>query len=213
MAGVCARAADAKNSVVNVAKIFLISSPLVADRHRSVNNIHVNYRHGNSTLTELDLRNRHVVSYIVHLLQPYHRNLGKRIVKTPKLYFCDTGLASSLLSVQGSQHAAIHPRRPALFETLVVVELLKQRLNAGLRPNLYFWRDNVGRDVDVVIEEGNDLVPIEIKSGLTVNTDLLTPMTRWIKYAGTAAKNPTVVYGGGEAFTRSGARFVPWDNL
>ncbi len=152
-------------------------------------------------------------SYIVHLLQPYHRNLGKRVVKTPKLYFCDTGLACSLLSVQGSQHTAIHPHRAALFETLVVAELLKRRLNAGLRSNLYFWRDNIGTEVDVVIEEGLRLVPIEIKSGLTVNTDLLAPMTRWMKYAGAAAKTPTVVYGGGEAFTRSGARFVPWSEL
>lgn len=152
-------------------------------------------------------------SYIVHLLQPYHSNLGKRVVKTPKLYFCDTGLACSLLSVQGSQHTAIHPHRAALFETLVVAELLKRRLNAGLRSNLYFWRDNIGTEVDVVIEEGHRLVPIEIKSGMTVNTDLLAPMTRWIKWAGTAVKNPSVVYGGGEAFTRSATRFVPWNKL
>lgn len=152
-------------------------------------------------------------SYIVHLLQPHHRNLGKRVVKTPKLYFCDTGLACSLLSVQGSQHAAIHPHRAALFETLVVSELLKRRWNSGLRSNRYFWRDNIGTEVDVIIEEGNALVPIEIKSGMTVNPDILAPMKLWTKYAGAAAKNPSVVYGGVEAFTRSGTRFVPWDKL
>ena len=152
-------------------------------------------------------------SFVVHLLPPYHRNLGKRVVKTPKLYFCDTGLACNLMSVQDAQHLAIHPQRAAIFETLIVSELLKQRLNAGLRSNLYFWRDNIGTEVDVIIEEGDRIVPIEIKSGQTVTSDFVGPLTRWLKYAGSAAKNPGVVYGGHEAYKRTGIRFLPWRDL
>lgn len=149
-------------------------------------------------------------SYIVHLLQPHHRNFGKRVVKTPKLYFCDTGLACSLLSIQDSAHAAIHPQRAALFETLIVGEMLKRRLNEGLRSNLYFWRDNIGTEIDVVVEEGHQLVPVEIKSGQTVTADFAAPLNRWLKYAGTGAKNPTIVYGGSGRYVRSRVTFVPW---
>jgi len=99
-------------------------------------------------------------SYIIHLLQPHHENLGKRLIKSPKLYFHDPGLAAFLMGIQDAEHLAIHSARAALFETLVVSEFLKQRFNAGLRSNLYFWRDNIGTEVDVLVEDERGLFPI-----------------------------------------------------
>ena len=152
-------------------------------------------------------------SYVAFLLPPHHRNFGKRLVKTPKLYFHDTGLAAALLNVQGVDHMAVHPARPALFETLVVNEYLKGCFNRGLGSNLYFWRDNVGTEVDLLIERGAALDPLEIKSGQTVNDEFFSGLRRWMGYAGRESGSPALVYGGEENFRRSGVRVVAWRNL
>lgn len=149
-------------------------------------------------------------SYILFLLQPHHQNFGKRLVKTPKLYFHDTGLAAALLGVQDTEHMTVHPARPALFETFVVNEFLKARYNAGLASNLYFWRDNVGNEVDIVTEIGPLLHPVEIKSGRTLTEDAFAGLGRWLKYAGKKSAVPTLVYGGEESFERSGIRVRSW---
>lgn len=109
--------------------------------------------------------------YVVFLLQPHHQIFGKRLVKTPKLYFHDTGLAAYLMGIADAQHLSIHSARGALFENWVVSELLKSRLNQGLNANLYFWRNNTGEEVDVLIEQGEKLTPVEVKSGKTFNAD------------------------------------------
>ena len=106
-------------------------------------------------------------SYIVTLLQPHHRNFGKRLVKTPKLYFHDTGLAAWLLGIRDATTLNTHAARGALFENYVISELMKQRLNAGRPSDLYFWRDNLGNEVDVLIESAQGLQALEIKSGST----------------------------------------------
>ncbi|MBI4838660.1 MAG: ATP-binding protein, partial [Nitrospirae bacterium] len=98
-------------------------------------------------------------SYLVFLLYPHHRNFGKRLVKSPKLYFYDTGLAAWLLNIQDAGHLSVHPARSSLFESLVVSELLKARFNRGLVSNLFFWRDNTGIEVDIVAEKGDRLIP------------------------------------------------------
>ena len=102
-------------------------------------------------------------SYLVMRLQPYHRNFGKRLVKTPKLYFLDVGLMSWLMGVQDAQSLATHASRGAMFETFVISELVKDRFNAGRPADFYFWRDNVGHEVDVVYEGPGGLQAIEIK--------------------------------------------------
>jgi hypothetical protein len=129
-------------------------------------------------------------SYIVFLLQPHHRNLGKRIVKMPKLYFLDTALAASLMGIQTTAQLAIHPLRGALFETLIVSEFLKARFNAGFASNLFFWRDNVGLEVDLLLDEPEGLLPIEIKSSATVTDDLFKGLRKWLAIAGDAARLP-----------------------
>lgn len=149
-------------------------------------------------------------SYILHLLQPHHRNFRKRLVKTPKLYFVDTGLACWLLGIQTPAQLASHPQRGALFETWVVGELLKARCNKGLESNLYFWRDRSGHEVDVLIEEADRLVPVEIKAGQTVARDYFRNLEQWKKLAGRVSGKAWLVYGGDKGQTRLGGEVVPW---
>lgn len=151
--------------------------------------------------------------YIVFRLAPHHRNLGKRVVKTPKLYFYDTGLAANLLAIQDAAHLSIHPMRAALFETLVVSEWLKRRYNAGLTTNLYFWRDNVGTEVDIIVEEGGVQRPIEIKSSHTVIAELFAGLKKWLRYAGAQATTAMLVYAGDESYTRAGIEVRSWRRL
>jgi len=133
-------------------------------------------------------------SFVVFRLQPYHKNFNKRIVKMPKLYFYDTGLASTLLGIQNSDQIDIHPFRGALFENLVVVDMLKTRFNKAKTTNLYFWRDNVGNEIDILIDKGLTITPIEIKSGQTVTKDYFKGVKYWNKL--TKEEGGFVVYGG-----------------
>lgn len=151
--------------------------------------------------------------YVVFLLQPHHQNFGKRLVKTPKLYFHDTGLAAFLLGIRDAEHLSIHSARGALFENFVVSELIKHRYNQGLPSNLYFWRNNTGDEVDVVIEQGEKLLPLEIKSGQTFNADFLTGINKWMKIAGNVALTPQLVYGGSEQMTRNGVEVRSWKQI
>jgi len=151
--------------------------------------------------------------YVVFLLQPHHRNFGKRLVKTPKLYFHDTGLAAYLMGMADAQHLSIHSARGALFENWVISELLKQRFNQGLPANLYFWRNNTGEEVDVVVEQGEQLMPVEVKSGQTFHADFLSGLTKWARYAGDTALPAHLVYGGDSSMTRSGVAVHGWRNI
>lgn len=149
-------------------------------------------------------------SYILFLLLPHHRNFNKRLVKTPKLYFYDTGLAAWLLGIQNSDQLSIHPLRGALFETWAIGELLKGRYNRSLPSNLFFWRDNTGNEVDVIVDKGLTLIPIEIKSGRTINPDFFTGLKKWTSWAGAEAGKPYLIYGGDETRKREAAEVVSW---
>ena len=149
-------------------------------------------------------------SYVVFLLQPHHQNFGKRLVKTPKLYFVDTGLAAFLLGIRDPQHLSIHSARGALFENFVISELLKRRYNQGLPSNLFFWRNNAGDEVDLLIEQGEQLIPVEIKSGQTFSSDFLVGLQKWMRLAGETCLAPRLVYGGEENMTRSGVLVQSW---
>ena len=152
-------------------------------------------------------------SYIVFLLQPHHRNFGKRLVKSPKLYFFDTGLAAWLLGINDPKQISIHAMRGPLFESLAISELLKGRFNKGLASNLYFWRDNTGNELDVIAEQADRLIPIEIKSGQTVTQDYFTGLKKWRTFAGASAGPAFVIYGGNESQKRSGVEVLPWRDL
>lgn len=152
-------------------------------------------------------------SYIVHLLPPHHQNFNKRLVKTPKLYFLDTGLATWLLGIQNSDQLTTHAQRGALFETWIISELLKARYNAGETSNLYFWRDRSGHEVDLLIDHGNSLSPMEIKSGQTINKDYFKGLEFWKNLAGDNAGKAWLVYGGDSRQMRSDVTVLPWHEI
>lgn len=152
-------------------------------------------------------------SYIVALLQPYHRNFGKRLVKTPKLYFRDAGLAAWLLGIRDAGTLDTHAARGALFETYVISELMKQRLNAGRPADLHFWRDNVGHEVDVLIESPQGLQAIEIKSGSTFATDWMDGLKKWRTFAGDEAVSSSLVYGGNDSYEREAVSVWGWQDI
>ena len=152
-------------------------------------------------------------SDLVFLLPAYHRNFGKRLVKSPKLYFVDTGLACWLLGIRNIETLSLHPLRGAVFETLVVGEFMKSRLNAGLPPDLYFWRDNNGLEADLVFETDGRLQPVEIKSDSTVTTDYIRAGQKAARFAGDEALPPWLVHGGGDTHERSGVRVIGWRSL
>lgn len=149
-------------------------------------------------------------SYLVHLLQPHHQNFNKRLIKAPKLYFMDTGLAARLLGIQSPDQLWAHPLRGELFETWVLGELLKGRFNAARPSNLYFWRDHTGNEIDVLRETALTLDPVEIKSGQTVTSQALQGLLKWQAMAGERCGPPWLVYGGDMAQTRQGMEVLPW---
>ena len=152
-------------------------------------------------------------SYIIFLIKPHHRNFGKRLIKSPKLYFYDTGLAAWLLGINDAKQMSIHAMRGALFENLMISELLKGRFNKALASNLYFWRDNTGNEIDVLIEKTGTLIPVEIKSGQTVTKDYFTGLKKWLTIADATAGSPYVIYGGNEGQKRLGIEVLPWRDI
>ncbi len=152
-------------------------------------------------------------SYVVYLLRPHHQNFGKRLVKMPKLYFLDTGLMAYLLGIRDADTLATHASRGALFETLVVSERVKREFNAGQVAELYFWRDNVGHEVDLLIPHGNQFMPVEIKSGSTFSNDWTVALRKLSALFGDSALPPGIVYGGDEQYERDGCRVVGWQAL
>ncbi len=151
--------------------------------------------------------------YIVTLLRPHHRNFGKRLVKTPKLYFLDSGLAAWLMGIRDTQTLQTHASRGALFETWVVSELYKQRLNLGKPLDLWFWRDSSGTEVDVLIERASGLQPVEIKSGSTWASDWADSLRKWHKFALPEGQNPTIIYGGESSHERQDHRLCGWRDM
>ncbi|RLB97995.1 MAG: AAA family ATPase [Deltaproteobacteria bacterium] len=152
-------------------------------------------------------------SYIIFQLQPWHANISKRLIKTPKLYFWDVGLAAYLLGLQEAKHIARDPLRGNLFENMVVAEVLKQYYHRGIRPRLSFYRDRSGNEVDLVIEHGHDLALLEIKSGETINRHFFQGMERFSKVAGERIRGGILVYGGTKAQSRSDWEVLPVKDL
>ncbi len=152
-------------------------------------------------------------SGLVALLPPYHRNFGKRLVKTPKLYFLDSGLLCYLLRIASADDLAHHAQRGAVFETWVVSETLKHRFNRGLPADLYFWRDNHGLEVDLVFEHGQHLQAVECKSGSTCSADWLAPVRRWRGVVGAEAADPVLVYGGRTSRATADHQVLSWQHL
>ena len=149
-------------------------------------------------------------SYLVFRLRPHYVSFNKRLVKMPKLYFYDVGLVSWLLGIRTPEQMETHPLRGNIFETFIISELIKSQLNRGERPAFSFWRDSNGNEVDLIVEQGNMLMPIEIKSGKTMTRDSFAGLEKWCALAGDSAMKPSLIYGGSETYLHKGMRVVGW---
>jgi predicted AAA+ superfamily ATPase len=143
-------------------------------------------------------------SYILFRLPPYFSNISKRLIKSPKLYFHDTGLAANLLGIEEVQQIETHPLRGALFENLVISEVMKHRLNQGKRPNLSFFRDAKGHEVDLLVHQANEMIPVEIKSAATVRNDFFKGINYFNKHIHPCGRS-ILVYDGDHNEERSAA--------
>jgi len=152
-------------------------------------------------------------SFIIHTLPPYHRNFNKRIVKTPKLYFYDTGLACALLNLRTVDDLNRHFAKGALFENFVINEILKNSLNRNLPPRHYFWNAAGANEIDLLLDRGGRLLPVEIKSGRTINTNFFDGLKYFQPLAGVLPSESYLVYGGDEVQKRSLAQVLSWKNL
>lgn len=149
-------------------------------------------------------------SYIAYRIQPDHNNYTKRLVKTPKLYFYDTGLACSLLGIQTVEQLPTHFLRGGLFENLVINEFVKHSYNKGKQPNLTFWRDTAGNEIDLIQTIGSDQYAYEIKSGATYSSDYFKGMIKWAELSGIPANRCFAIYNGEELLKTSLGTVVPW---
>ena len=155
-------------------------------------------------------------SYIVFRLPPWHRNLGKRLVKRRKLYFWDTGLACALLGIRDPADLRTHPLRGPLFESWVVSELLKSEIHRGSRPMAYFYRDRARNEVDLLIERGGVVLAVEAKAGATVVDGFFKGLRRFDELASESLPGSisrAVVYGGEDSYRRAGAEVVSWRDI
>ena len=152
-------------------------------------------------------------SYIVYRLQPYHRNFNKRLVKSPKLYFYDTGVACSLLGIRTEDQISLHHMRGALFENLIINEFIKDNLHHGERHQAYFWQDSQGKEIDCLLVDGEKALPIEIKSGKTINNSYFANLKYWRNLAKMPDDYGYVVYGGEKSLQTSIGSFISWKHL
>ena len=152
-------------------------------------------------------------SYIVYLLKPDFNNYSKRLVKSPKLYFYDTGLACSLLEIKDTEQIASHFLRGGLFENLVINEFIKDSLNKGNDPQLSFWRDKTGNEVDLLKTEKDKQYAYEIKSGATFSQDYFKGISFWSKLSGADAKQCKAIYTGDKNLKTSKGAVIPWNSL
>jgi uncharacterized protein len=152
-------------------------------------------------------------SYVIFMLHPHHKNFNRRLVKSPKLYFYDTGLACSLLKIESQDQLLTHYMRGNLFEGLIISEFYKRFFNNNRRPSISFWRDNHGHEVDCIIERASELIPVEIKSCMTPYPKIFNELQQWYKISESSVANGYVVYGGDENQSRLHGTALSWKNL
>ncbi len=152
-------------------------------------------------------------TYIVYRLQPFHRNFNKRLVKSPKLYFYDTGVACSLLGIRDEDQVSLHYLKGALFENLIINEFIKINYHRGKRPQAYFWQDSQGKEIDCLLIEGEKAPPIEIKSGKTIDNSYFSNLNYWRDLAKMPKDYGCVVYGGEKTLKTSIGSYISWKHL
>lgn len=171
------------------------------------NMIGVSYQTVNKWISVLE------TSFIVYTLRPYHQNFNKRIIKTPKLYFYDTGLACALLNLRNVEDLNRHFAKGALFENLVINEILKNQLNHNVSPKNYFWNVAGSHEIDLLLDQGGRLLPIEIKSSRTIGNHFFDGLKYFQELSGAFPTESYLIYGGNESQKRSVAQVLSWQNL
>lgn len=151
-------------------------------------------------------------SYVVKRVAPYFRNFGKRLVKAPKLFFIDTGLCAWLLGIQTPAQLATHFARGALFETLVVAEALKWQAAFAVGQPVHYWRDNIGNEIDVLLERPDGLTLVEVKSGQTFQGEWLKGLDTVARHIGEPVRR-ALVYGGDASQSRGDIAVLGWRDL
>ncbi|MCH7933975.1 MAG: ATP-binding protein [Gemmatimonadetes bacterium] len=152
-------------------------------------------------------------SFLIALLRPYHRNFGKRLIKSPKIYFLDSGLLCSLLGIRNADELRVHASRGAVFESFVLAELIKAYAHRGRRPPVYFWRDSAGHEIDFLIEQGSRLLAIEAKSGETAPSSFFDGLAWWRRLTDDPEAPALLLYGGDEDFEHRGVPARSWRTL
>jgi len=152
-------------------------------------------------------------SYILYRLQPFHRNFNKRLVKSSKLYFYDTGIACSLLGIHDENQVNLHYMKGALFENLIINEFIKHNFNRGEYRLPYFWQDSRGKEIAFLLKKKKKIVPIEIKSGKTISNSYFDNLEYWHQLVATPKEQGYVVYGGDQSLQTSAGSFVSWREL
>lgn len=150
------------------------------------------------------------IGFLATTLPPHHANYRKRLRKRPRLHFLDTGLVCHLLDIRDAGTLERHPLRGAVFESFVVSELIKSFAAMRRDPPLYFWRDATGREIDILIDTGERIVPVEVKSGQTVAADAVDTLVWWTSIPSNPNHGGVLVHGGTESFDFKGFRILPW---
>ena len=152
-------------------------------------------------------------SYIVFFLQPYHQNFNKRLIKSPKLYFYDTGLLTHLLGMRTAEELRENRLKGHIFENMVMAEYQKQNHHLYLHQDYYFWQDSNAHEVDLLMKKGQDFSIFEIKATQTISTALFKEMDRFEEVAAPAKVNKTLIYGGTENEKRTRYNILSWQNI
>jgi hypothetical protein len=149
-------------------------------------------------------------SFIIRLLRPHYKNFNKRLIKSPKLYFTDTGLLCYLLKIRSAENLCEHDLRGAVFETWVIDEFIKNYYNRRREPDIYFWRDSNANEVDMLISRGDQLLPVGIKSSRTFNDNLIKELVFWRNLTNNPDQPGVLIYGGDKLLKFKGLTIIPW---
>jgi hypothetical protein len=152
-------------------------------------------------------------SYILYRLQPYHRNFNKRLVKSPKLYFYDTGVACSLLGIRDKEQVAFHFMKGSLFENLVLNEFIKRNFNQGENHFPFYWQDNHGKEIDCILENGSRVTAVEIKAGKTISASYFENLQYWRSLAELSEDREYVIFGGDQSMRSHLGLLISWKDL
>ncbi|MFC1781771.1 ATP-binding protein [Planctomycetota bacterium] len=152
-------------------------------------------------------------SFIIKRLRPYYKNFNKRLIKSPKLYFLDSGLLCYLLGINKPDELMVHSARGAIFESWVIAELYKSYYHAGKQPAMYYFRDSNDNEIDLILDHGSKVLPIEIKSSQTINTYFFKGLEYWRKLTGLADSPAVLIYGGENPTIYKGIKVLPWHML